>query len=133
MPVDTTIHSDAYRDINDSWESDERGFIAEDEEAICRLQGDHKWFASRNLSFGVEGENGALVAVGPVPGFSGIISYYWHAGSDATANFDTWRRIVSGSAALRRALTMISLHTHLLLNLSCCTTSTRKQWWAIYR
>ena len=60
-------------------------------------------------------------------------SYYWHAGSDATANFDTWRRIVSGSAALRRALTMISLHTHLLLNLSCCTTSTRKQWWAIYR
>ena len=33
-PVETTVHSDAYRDINDSWESDERGFIAEDEEAI---------------------------------------------------------------------------------------------------
>ena len=72
MPVDTTIHSDAYRDINDSWESDERGFITEDEEAICGLQGDHKWFASHNLSFGIEGGNGALVAVGPVPGFSGI-------------------------------------------------------------
>eukprot|EP01043_Picozoa_sp_COSAG02_P018584 COSAG02_NODE_872_length_16321_cov_6.491062_2_plen_169_part_00 len=32
VPVDTTVHSDAYRDINDSWENDERGFISEDEE-----------------------------------------------------------------------------------------------------
>jgi hypothetical protein len=98
VPVSTTVHSDAYRDINDSWETDERGFIAEDEEAVCGLQGDARWFAAHNLSFGVEGGNGALVAVGPVPSFSGIVSYYWHAGSDATANFGTWRRIVSGSA-----------------------------------
>eukprot|EP01052_Picozoa_sp_SAG31_P035738 SAG31_NODE_4353_length_3321_cov_2.678150_3_plen_843_part_00 len=98
VPVRTTVHSDAYRDINDSFESDERGFIAEDEEAVCGLQGDARWFASHSLSFGVEGGNGALVAVGPVPSFSGIVSYYWHGGSDATANFDTWRRIISGSA-----------------------------------
>lgn len=98
VPVSTTVHSDAYRDINDSWESDERGFIAEDEEGVCGLQGDARWYAAHNLSFGVEGGNGALVAVGPVPGFSGIVSYYWHGGSDATANFGTWRRIVSGSA-----------------------------------
>ena len=98
VPVSTTVHSDAYRDINDSWETDERGFIAEDEEGVCGLQGDARWFAAHNLSFGVEGGNGALVAVGPVPGFSGIVSYYWHGGSDATANFGTWGRIISGSA-----------------------------------
>jgi hypothetical protein len=92
------VHSDAYRDINDSWETDERGFIAEDEEAVCGLQGDAAWFAAHNLSFGVEGGNGALVAVGPVPGFAGIVDYYWHGGSDTTANFGTWRRIISGSA-----------------------------------
>eukprot|EP01043_Picozoa_sp_COSAG02_P055398 COSAG02_NODE_6414_length_3587_cov_2.185493_1_plen_951_part_00 len=98
VPVSTTVHSDAYRDINDSWEHDERSFIAEDEEAVCGLQADARWFAAHNLSFGVEGGNGALVAVGPVPTFSGITSYYWHGGSDATANFGTWRRIISGSA-----------------------------------
>jgi len=42
IPTAITIHSDAYRDINDSWETDERGFIAEDEEAACGLQGDRK-------------------------------------------------------------------------------------------
>jgi hypothetical protein len=98
VPVSTTVHSDAYRDINDSWENDARGFIAEDEEGVCGLQEDARWYAAHNLSFGVEGGNGALVAVGPVPGFSGIVSYYWHGGSDFTANFGTWRRIVSGSA-----------------------------------
>jgi hypothetical protein len=40
IPTSHTIHSDAYRDIDDSWETDERGFIAEDEEATCGLQAD---------------------------------------------------------------------------------------------
>ena len=52
---------------------DERGFIAEDEEATCGLQADQRWAASHNLSLGVEGGNGALVAIGPVPGFASIV------------------------------------------------------------
>ena len=66
-PVDTTVHSDAYRDINDSWERDERGFIAEDEEGICGLQADQRFWASHGLSFGVEGSNGCLYAPPPPP------------------------------------------------------------------
>ena len=93
VPVDTTLHSDAYRDINDSWEQDERGFIAEDEEAICGLQGDKKYWGSKGLSFGVEGGNGALVALGPVPSFNGICDYYWHGHAD----LGMWNRIVTGS------------------------------------
>ena len=93
QPVTATLHSDACRDINDSWETDERGFIAEDEEAICGLQGDQKWWAAKGLSFGVEGGNGALVAVGPVPGWSSIADYFWHGGS----SLGTWRRIIAGS------------------------------------
>ena len=89
----TTLHGDAYRDINNSLEQDERGFIAEDREAICRLQGDRKFWGSKGLSFGVEGGNGALVALGPVPSFSGICDYYWHGHAD----LEMWNRIVAGS------------------------------------
>ena len=71
------MHSDAYRDINDSWERDAPGFIAEDEEAICGLQADREFWDSRGLSFGVEGSNGCLVAIGQVPSFNGITDYYW--------------------------------------------------------
>ena len=69
--------ADACRDINDSWEDDERGFIAEDEEAICGLQGDAKWWASKGLSYGVEGSNGALVGIEPVPGARPSPSWRW--------------------------------------------------------
>lgn len=93
IPVDRTVHSDAYRDINDSWEKDERGFIAEDEEAICGLQADSSFWASHNLSFGVEGSNGCLVGIGPVPAFNGITDYYWHGES----SLGTWNRIVMGT------------------------------------
>ena len=50
VPVEGTVHSDACRDIDVSWETDERGFIAEDEEAICGLQADAAWWASKGLS-----------------------------------------------------------------------------------
>ena len=33
-----------------------------------------------------------------MPGFSGIVDYFWHGGSDATANFGTWNRIIAGSS-----------------------------------
>ena len=29
---------------------------------------------------------------------NGQVEYYWHGGSDATANFGTWNRIISGDA-----------------------------------
>ena len=93
IPVAGTVHSDAYRDISDSWETDESGFIAEDEEATCGLAADHHFWAAHGLSFGVEGGNGALVAVGPVPGFAGIVSYYYHGSAGPGA----WARIVSGT------------------------------------
>ena len=97
--METTVHSDAYRDIDVSWETDERGFIAEDEEAICGLQGDQRWWAAHGLSFGVEGGNGALVSVGPVPGFNGICDYYWHGNGayGGSASLGTWNRIIDGS------------------------------------
>jgi hypothetical protein len=41
-----------------SWETDERGFIAEDEEAACGLAFDLAWLSDRNMSLGVEGGNG---------------------------------------------------------------------------
>lgn len=43
--MEITLHSDAYRDINDSWEQDERSFIAEDD----------LWTARRQEVLGVEG------------------------------------------------------------------------------
>jgi hypothetical protein len=46
-----------------------------------------------DLSFGVEGGNGALVAVGPTQGWNGIVSYFWHGGQ----NLGNWNRIVCGS------------------------------------
>merc|ERR1712224_1193740 len=56
-------------------------------------QADRKFWDSHGLSFGVEGSNGCLVAIGPVPSFNGITDYYWH-GRDSSG---TWNRIVMGS------------------------------------
>lgn len=83
----TTLHSDAYRDINNSLEQDERGFIAEDREAICGLQGDRKFWGSKGLSFGVEGGNGALVALGQCRALAGsatttgTVTLTWECGT----------------------------------------------------
>lgn len=41
----------------------------------------------------MEGGNGALVALGPVPSFSGICNYYWHGHAD----LGMWNRTVTGS------------------------------------
>jgi hypothetical protein len=42
----------------------------------------------------VEGSNGCLCAIGPVPGFTGITDYYWHGGS----SLGSWNRIIGGTA-----------------------------------
>ena len=52
------------------------------------------FFAKHNLSFGIEGGNGCLTAVGPVPGLSSVTNYYWHGG----ASLGTWNRIIGGMA-----------------------------------
>jgi hypothetical protein len=35
------------------------------------------FLAKHNLSFGIEGSNGCLTGIGPVPGLSSITDYYW--------------------------------------------------------
>ena len=55
IPLSHTLHSDAYRDINVSWEDDEAGFIAEDEEVLCGVKQDSEWLLKSGLSLGVEG------------------------------------------------------------------------------
>jgi hypothetical protein len=42
----------------------------------------------------VEGSNGCLCGIGPVPGFNSIVDYYWHG----DANLGTWNRIIGGTA-----------------------------------
>ena len=96
-PVQHTVHSDAYRDINDSWETDERGFIAEDEEAACGLQGDTDFWAKKGISLTIEGPDGAASALGPVPGNIHVVSYYQGGPQhDATAALGWWNRLFSG-------------------------------------
>ena len=61
------VHSDAYRDIDTSFEVDEAGYIAEDEEMACGCAADARWLAAHNLSLGVEGGNGMASVGGRVP------------------------------------------------------------------
>ena len=96
-PVSHTVHSDAYRDINDSWEKDERGFIAEDEEASCGLQGDHDWWGKHGISLTIEGPDGAAASIGPVPGNLHVVSYYQGGNQhDATGVLGWWNRLIAG-------------------------------------
>lgn len=67
--------------------------MASSQKTICGLQGDRKFWGSKGLGFGVENGNGALVALVPVPSFSGICDYYWHGHAD----LGMWNRIVTGS------------------------------------
>ena len=78
IPLEGTIHMDAYRDIDTSWEADVPGYIAEDEEAACGLVGDQRWLQTHNLSLGVEGSNGMASVGGPNPPGMGLFDYYWH-------------------------------------------------------
>jgi hypothetical protein len=96
VPVAPTIHCDANHDVSDSWEIDARGFIAEDEEGICGLLADHNFWASKGISSGVEGDDGALIGVGPVMGWSMLVSYFWAGHTDEHV-FGSWNRIVMGT------------------------------------
>lgn len=93
IPLAQTLHSDAYRDIDTSWETDERGYIAEDEEMACGCAADSAWLHAHNLSLGVEGSNGMASVGGPTPPAMGVFDYYWHG----SAGLGDWCRIVAGS------------------------------------
>jgi hypothetical protein len=96
VPLEFVIHSDAYRDIDTSWESDEAGYIAEDEEMACGCTGvDGVWLAKQNLSLGVEAINGMLSAGGKTAPTMGLIEYYW----DGANNIGDWGRIVMGGTS----------------------------------
>jgi len=76
-----------------SWETDERGFIAEDEEAACGLAFDLAWLSDRNMSLGVEGGNGMASVGGPNSPAMNIFDYYWHG----HWTLGEWGRIISGT------------------------------------
>ena len=80
IPITQTVHMDAYRDINDSFESDEAGFIAEDEEMACGCAKDAEFLARHGLSLGVEGPNGMASVGGSNPPAMDVFKYYWHDG-----------------------------------------------------
>ena len=93
VPMTGVLHMDAYRDIDVSWETDERGYIAEDEEAACGLMGDLHWLAQHNLSLGVEGANGMASVGGPNSPAMNVFDYYWHG----SWSLGEWGRIISGT------------------------------------
>eukprot|EP00947_MAST-08B_sp_MAST-8B-sp1_P003034 g3034.t1 len=95
----STLHSDAYRDIDVSFEghagdSVGGGYIAEDEEMACGCAADVRWLEARNLSLGVEGSNGMASVGGPSSPSMGLFDYYWHGSG---ANIGVWGRIIAGS------------------------------------
>ena len=87
------MHCDAYRDIDTSFEVDEAGYIAEDEEMACGCAADARWLAAHNLSLGVEGSNGMASVGGRAPPSMNVFDYFWHGHMD----LGTWGRIVAGS------------------------------------
>lgn len=93
IPLEGTIHMDAYRDIDTSWETDEAGYIAEDEEFACGCVNDRRWLGSHHLSLGVEGSNGMASVGGPNPPGMGVFNYYWHG----HMGLGDWARIIAGS------------------------------------
>ena len=100
IPITQTVHMDAYRDINDSFESDEAGFIAEDEEMACGCAKDAEFLAQHGLSLGVEGPNGMASVGGTSPPAMDVFSYYWHDGfwlGQAHSRLGVFARIIVGS------------------------------------
>ena len=62
IPVNSSLHCDAWRDINLSYENvtedDPWGWIHENEEMRCGCEPERALYARHNVSFGVEGPNG---------------------------------------------------------------------------
>ncbi len=70
LPIDESIHIDAFRNTNYSWESDR--FIGPDEELYCGMLPIIKYLSDRNIDVTTEALNGMVVEPSAV--FSGL----WH-------------------------------------------------------
>ncbi len=70
LPIDESIHIDAFRNTNFSWEKDR--FIGPDEELYCGMLPIINYLAQRNIDVTTEALNGMVVES------SGIFSGLWH-------------------------------------------------------
>jgi hypothetical protein len=70
LPLERTLHLDAFRGSNWSWERD--GFIGDAEELFCGLVPILRHLASRGLDVSTEGLNGTRIEP------AGLFSAFWH-------------------------------------------------------
>jgi hypothetical protein len=70
LPLERTIHLDAFRSSNWSWEPD--GFIGDAEELFCRVLPILRHLASRGLDASTEGLNGTRIEP------AGLFGAFWH-------------------------------------------------------
>jgi hypothetical protein len=72
LPLQSTIHIDAFRTTNASWEED--GFLGEAEELYCGMLPILAYLKGRGLDISTEGLNGMRIEP------AGIFSAFWHIG-----------------------------------------------------
>jgi hypothetical protein len=70
IPVEHTVHLDAFRNTNASWDGSE--YIGPLEELICGMKPILAYFKARGIDVSTEGQNGMPIED------SGIFSAYWH-------------------------------------------------------
>ncbi|WP_139991326.1 endo-alpha-N-acetylgalactosaminidase family protein [Paenibacillus paridis] len=70
VPVHRTVHIDAFRNTNASWEED--GYIGPVEELVCGMKPIIAYFNERGIDVTTEGQNGMPIEDG------GLFSAYWH-------------------------------------------------------
>lgn len=71
VPATDTIHIDAFRNTNASWEED-GGYIGPLEELVCGMKPIIAYFNDRGIDVSTEGQNGMPVED------AGLFSAYWH-------------------------------------------------------
>ncbi|MFF2090687.1 endo-alpha-N-acetylgalactosaminidase family protein [Paenibacillus sp. NPDC058174] len=70
VPVEKTVHLDAFRNTNTSWDAD--GYIGPLEELVCGMKPIIAYFNERGIDVSTEGQNGMPIED------SGVFSAYWH-------------------------------------------------------
>lgn len=73
VPVEKTIHPDAFRNTNCSWEPD--GYIGPVEELECGMKPIIEFFKSKGVDASTEGPNGMPIE------YAGVFSAFWHMDS----------------------------------------------------
>ncbi|OBZ15796.1 endo-alpha-N-acetylgalactosaminidase family protein [Bacillus sp. FJAT-26390] len=70
VPVERTVHLDAFRNTNASWDGD--GYIGPMEELVCGMKPIIAYFKERGIDVSTEGQNGMPIED------AGVFSAYWH-------------------------------------------------------